>query len=229
MRLLPFVVLLVGLALPAAADPVPAQMTVTGEGRSIAAPDMASLNLGVVTRGLTAAEALGANSAALAAVLARLAADGIASRDIQTSGLSVSARYDYSDTGEGRVLGYDARNMVTVRVRDLPALGALIDAAFAAGTNEFNGLSFGLADDRAATDAARRAAVADARARAALYAEAAGVSLGRIVTIAESAGNEVPQPMSLRAASLAAAPPVPVAEGELSIAAQITIVFEISQ
>ena len=229
MRILPLVVLVAGLALPAAAEPVPAFITVAGEGRSFAVPDMASLNLGVASRGLTAADALGANSTALASVLARLAADGIAPRDIQTSGLSVSPRYDYSDNGDGRVVGYDARNMVTVRVRDLPALGALIDAALAAGANEFNGLSFGLADDRAAIDAARRAAVADARARADLYAKAAGVSLGRIVTISETAGFEAPQPMALRAAPMAAPPPVPVAAGELSLGAQISMVFEIVQ
>lgn len=230
MRLLPLAVLIVGLVLPvaAASETAPALMTVTGEGEAVAVPDMASLSLGVATRGTTAAKALGANSTALAAVLAQLAADGIAPRDIQTSGLSVSPRYDYSDQGEGRLLGYDAHNMVTVRVRDLARLGVVIDAAFAAGANEFNGLSFSFADDRSAVDAARRAAVADARARAELYAEAAGVSLGRIVTITEAAAGNAPQPMALRAAPMAA-PPVPIAAGELSLGAQITVVYEIIQ
>ena len=229
MRILPLAALFVGLALPVSSETMPAYITVTGEGINYAAPDMANISLGVVTQGATAGETLGQNSGLVAAVLAELAAMGVAPRDIQITGLSVDTVFDYSDPNVVRIKGYEARNMLSVRVRDLPMAGALIDAAFAAGANDFSGLSFELQDLRAATDAARQAAVADARARAELYAAAAGVSLGRIETIIEVGDFGYDPGFGLRAAPMAATPPVPIAEGELAISASVTITWELVQ
>lgn len=229
MRILPLAALLVGLALPAAAETLPAYIAVTGEGVMLAVPDMATISLGVVTQGATAADALGQNSGLVAAVLAEVAAMGIAARDIQTAGLSVDTMLDYSNPEVVRIKGYEARNVLRIRVRDLPMTGALIDAAFAAGANEFNGLTFALEDDRAALDAARQAAVADARARAELYAAAAGVSLGRIGAISETGDYGYDPGFGLRAAPMSAMLPVPIAEGELTITASVTISWELVQ
>ena len=205
----------------------PAQITVTGEGVVEGAPDIATLSLGVTTTGTTAAEAMAANSQALNAVMARLTAAGIAERDLQTTNLSINPNWTSYDNGAGqRIDGYTASNQLTVRIRDLAGLGPVLDAAIQDGANTLNGLSFGLAEPRPAMDAARAAAVADARARATLLVEAAGAKLGRIVSITEGGGYSQPAPMFRQAAEAMNA--VPVAAGEIATTATVTIVFEIN-
>ena len=231
MRMFPALATAIVLALPAAAETVPATIAVTGEGKVEMAPDMAMLSLGVMTQADTAAAALKANSDGLSGALDRLKAAGIEGRDIQTSGLSLQPNIDYSSSGrEPQVRGYTASNMLTVRLRDLSVLGQTLDAVVTEGANTLNGLSFGLQNPDEATDEARRRAVADATHKAALYAEAAGVTLGRIVTISEQGNYGGPQPMMMAEARFAKdAGSVPVASGEISIGATISAVYEIAQ
>lgn len=225
-------ILLTALAAPPAGaeDAAPAVISVTGEGRALAEPDMATVTLGVQTEADTAAAAMAENSARLASVIERLKSAGIEPRDIQTSGLSLGPRYDYSrsDGTPPTLIGYTAANMVTVRVRALDRVGGVLDAVVSDGANTLNGLAFGLADDRALRDAARRAAVADAAAKAALYAEAAGVTLGRLTSISEAGGSMPPMPMAMEA-GFAKAADVPVAPGELAITASVSMVYEIAE
>lgn len=205
-------------------------ITVTGEGRVDQAPDMATLSLGVTTEGATAAEALSANSAEIARVLERLSAAGVEARDVQTSGLSVNPNWQHNSSGEApKIAGFIASNGVTVRIRALEGLGAVLDAAVKDGANQLNGVEFGLQDPRPSQDEARRRAVADAKARAELLAGAAGVKLGAIRSISESMGMQPPMPMFRMVAEAAAGALVPVAGGEVSTAANVTIVWAISQ
>ena len=218
-------------ALPARADSTPqspARISVTGEGRVDSAPDMAAITLGVATEALTAAVALGENNARLAAVLDRLRASGIADRDLQTSGLNLGPVMDYADGRAPRITGYAASNTLTVRVRDLAALGGILDTAVADGANTFNGLSFGLSDPAPALDAARKAAVADARRKAQMMADAAGVKLGRILEMSENTGYSAPAPM-FRDAKMAMAQSVPVAGGEVSHEVTVSITWALEQ
>lgn len=204
------------------------QITVTGEGVVDGVPDMAVLSLGVTTQGQTAAEAMAENSAALAKVLEKLKASGIEDRDLQTSNLSLNPNWSNYDNSSGqKITGYTASNLLTVRVRALPALGGVIDAAISDGANALNGLSFALSEPRPALDAARKAAVADARAKAELLAGAAGASLGPILSITEGGGAPVPGPMFRAEAMMSDA--APIAAGEISTTAVVTIVYQITQ
>jgi uncharacterized protein YggE len=203
-----------------------AQITVTGEGQVEAAPDMATMTLGVTTEGATPAEAMAANSAQLAAVLERLKSAGTADSDLQTTGLSLNPNWRNDATGTApRIVGYVATNMLTVRVRALDTLGGVLDAAIGQGANTFNGVSFGLADPAPAMNEARRRAVADAMARAELLAGAAGVALGPVVSITEGGATGWPAPVYRMEAD--AASPVPVAAGQVTTQASVTMVFSI--
>ncbi len=205
-----------------------ARITVTGEGRVEAAPDMATVSLGVVTEGTTAAEAMAANTIQLAAVLEQLKMGGIEDRDIQTSGLSLNPNWQQTEADPTpRIVGYQASNMLTVRVRKLDQLGTVLDKTISDGANSFNGLTFGLSDPAPALDEARKRAVTDAMARAKLLTQAAGLTLGPVVSISEGGGFGGPQPMYRMDA--AAASPVPVAAGEVSTVASVTMVFELVQ
>jgi uncharacterized protein YggE len=230
-RILSALALATSLALPLPAlaeDAMPPMITVTGTGTVEAAPDIATLSIGVTTMGETAATALSANSAQLEAVMARLTAAGIEARDMQTSNLSLNPNWtghDGSSASGPTIAGFVASNMLTVRVRQLDGLGAVLDAAVADGANTLNGLSFGLADPAPVLDEARKEAVADARARAELLATAAGVKLGRVISISDGSMPTGPMPM-FRADAAAMA--VPIASGELGLSASVTIFYEIA-
>ncbi|MEZ5913015.1 MAG: SIMPL domain-containing protein [Paracoccaceae bacterium] len=231
MRLFPSIALtaVLILAAPVAALAEAATITVTGEGQVQAAPDMATLSLGVTTEAATAAEALAENTARLTAVFAVLEAAGIAPADIQTSGLSVNPRWDSASSSEGQpqIGGYIATNGVTVSIRALDGLGAVLDAVVSGGANTLNGLSFGLADPAPVMDEARRRAVADGLRKADLLAAAAGVKLGTLQTLTENTGYAGPQPMFRMGAE--AADSVPLAYGEMGLSATVTMVFAIGE
>lgn len=228
MRILSSLATVALLAGPALAEDAKAMITVTGEGQVAVVPDMATISLGVTVNGDTAKAALDANSAALAAVLERLTAAGIEAKDVQTSGLSLGPVYDYSSSSGGaqKVQGYNASNMVTVQVRSIEQVGPVLDASVTDGANMLNGITFGLLDPVPATDEARKKAVEDARRKAALYAGAAGVELGKIVSITE--GGSFGAPVMMGGAAFAKADSVPVAAGEMTVGASVTVTFAVA-
>ena len=203
-------------------------ITVTGEGKTTAAPDMAILNIGVQSNAETAAAALRENSSAMTATINKLKDLGVSEKDIQTSGLSIRPQYDYErNRSKPLVTGYTASNNVTVKLRDLDDAGRVIDQAVQTGANSLGGISFTFADPKPLYEAARKDAVAVARARAELLTEAAGVSLGQVLTIQD--GYAVtPSPVVQVAAMRAEADmAVPIQAGESTISANVTIVYEI--
>jgi uncharacterized protein YggE len=226
---------LASLSMPAAAQQMPVPpptISLTGHGEVTGAPDTAFVTSGVTTQGATAREALDANTAAMTQLIAALKGAGIADRDIQTSGFSVNPNYVYPSepdrngyTQPPRIVGYSVVNMVTVRVRRIETLGAVLDQSVTVGANTINGISFSVDDPSALYDAARKAAFADARDKAVLYAGAAGVSLGKITAINETPSYGQPQPFMMKAANadMAAAPPVPVQAGELTFAIDVSV------
>lgn len=220
-------------AAPALAAPMgcghagPSRLTVTGEGQARIAPDMASIQLGVSTQAETAAEAMAQNSEQQRAVIDALTGAGIAEDDIQTSGLNLNPLMQYGDGQALTVTGYQAVNTVQVRVSELERLGEVLDAIVGAGANEIGGISFTREDGADAQDEARRDAVADARRKAELLAEAAGVDLGPILTLRDvQTGGGGPRPMMRMEAAMADS--VPVQPGQVEMAAQVEIDFALT-
>lgn len=229
--LIPALIASVGLTGPALADGN--VLTLSGTGSAEAAPDLAIVTSGVTTQGETARAALDANSAAMASLLKVLKEGGIAPRDIQTSGFSVSPNYVYSDGRDPngyslppQISGYQVSNNVTATIRDLDALGPLLDKAVTVGANTINGISFSLADPSAALDTAREAAFADARHKAELYARLMGRTLGPVESLTETEFPQPPQPMMMRVAA-EAAPAVPVASGTMSYSATVSVTWSL--
>ncbi len=209
------------------AEAAPPQIAVVGEGTVSVAPDMARITIGVTHQAATAAEALDAMNADLAAILDRLATSGIAPRHMQSSGLRLHQYYENYENAR-RPAGYEASSDLNVQVHDLPNLGAVLDAVVRDGANEMRGLSFDVADPAPHLAEARRKAVADAAAKAGLYAEAAGVAMGNVLLISEGGQGAAPRPMMMEASfDSARAGSVPVAEGEMSIKATINMVWSI--
>ncbi len=209
--------------------PGPARVvTVTGEGRSDRKPDIAVVSLGVSHQAETAGEAMAQMAGGMTAVLATLTDAGVAPADVQTGQLTLEAAYNY-DTGSSYppVIGFIATQTVDVRVREVAAVGPVLDAVTAEGANRVNGVFFALDDQAAALEEARMEAVADGRARAEFYAGAAGVTLGPLLQISEGSAFGGPQPLYDGRLAQEAAAPTPVAPGQVTISATVTMTFAI--
>lgn len=225
-KLIVAVVLALGVA-PAVWADVERVITTTGQGVIEAVPDMATLELGVTHQARLAGDALRLTSDAVDGILAQLNDAGVAPRDMQTQGVSLQPVWNRrnADTETPRITGFVARNTLTIRVRDLDALGRILDQVVQDGANTFNGLRFSVQNPAPAIAAAREEAVKDAIAKAEQFAKAAGVVLGPVQSISESGGGGRPVMMEMSSARIAS--DVPVAAGEVSLTARVSMVFEI--
>lgn len=229
--------LLVLAALPAAAQvpaaplaTIPADATlleVSAEGRTTRVPDVASVTAGVVTQAPTAGAAFAANAEKMAGVLSALDKAGIARRDTQTASVQLQPQYRYGDNQPPVITGYQATNTVAVKLRDVSRGGRVVDALVQAGANQVNGPVLTIDKPGAALDEARTDAVTRARARAELYAKAAGLRVERILSISEE-GSGVPMPPMPYMVARAAAAPVADTEmraGEQEVTARVAVRF----
>ncbi|MBE9639118.1 SIMPL domain-containing protein [Salipiger pacificus] len=211
-------------AMAAAQDAPLPRITVTGEGEIATVPDMATVSLGITAENPEAGAAMDEASRVAEALLARLDELGIAATDRQSSDISLRPVWSNGDDGTTRgITGFEAGNQLTVRVRDLDRLGEVLGAVLDDGANQLSGLTFGLQEPKPVMEDARRAAVADAMDKARVLAEAAGVTLGPVISIAEAGGGFAPAPMM----EMARGAKVPVAAGETVVSTQVTMVFEL--
>lgn len=198
----------------------PHGVAVEGRGSVQATPDAARIVAGVdvVKKDLAAARAEAASRAT--AVIEAAKSRGIPAADLRTARFSVRVERDYGRAGTP-VTGYGVSNRVTVVVRDLDRLGAVLDDVIAAGANDVAGPEFFLHHPEDLEDEARLLAVADARRKAGVLAEAADAALGEIESIAElPAAFPMPRAALARTA-LAEAAPTPVEAGTEEIAIAI--------
>lgn len=217
-----FVLFLATIAL-APAHAAERLVTVTGEATVAVAPDAAVISIGVTSQDKTAREASEANAKQMTAVLAAIKDTGIADRDVQTSRLSLQPQYDPNKSGTARLTGFQATNQVTVRIRDIDKLPVFLDRAIAAGANEMSGIEFVISEQSKLLDRARDDAIADARRKAELYAQAAGSKLGPVVSITEEGSATPPRPIQAMRAGA-----VPIAPGEQTLRATVTVSYELT-
>ncbi|GAA1259104.1 SIMPL domain-containing protein [Pseudonocardia aurantiaca] len=218
-----------GCASAPATPAVPPEPTVTTRGVGIATgtPDLLTVTLGVQTRDRSAAAALDANNTRAAAVIDVLRAAGVAPADLQTSQLTVYPTYD--QTGS-RISGYEVSNMVTARLRDITAAGAVIDRAgeVAGDAVRVQQVGFSIDDDSPVRAAARADGVRRAIAQATQLAEAAGVRLGPIRSITERPAEQ-PGPLPYAADARVAAQAVPIEPGSQKLTVAVEVVHEIAR
>ena len=204
-------------------------LNLSAYGEVKVAPDMATITFGVQTEAPTAQASMADNARRMQEVFAALSRAGIADRDIQTSGLNLSAQYDYQNDQPPRLRGYQASNQVTVVINDLTKVGTTADAVVGAGVNQINGISFGLKDPKAAEDQARVLAVRALQDKARLYAQALGVELGGVRSLNEGGGYQPQPPVMFTGARMAMADSAstPVAAGEMTVRIDITGTYDL--
>jgi uncharacterized protein YggE len=203
-------------------------LSLSASGEVKATPDMATITLGVQTEAPTAQAAMAQNAGRMSRITAALRAQGLAGEDIQTSDISLSARYDYQQNQPPKLRGYQASNTVSITVHDVARLGRTLDAVTAAGANEISGVGFGLKDPGAAENQARLKAVQALQAKAQLYAGATGYKVARLVNLSEGGGYvpQPPRPLAMRAGYAKAE--TPVEAGELTVRIDVTGMYELA-
>ncbi len=203
-------------------------INVNGTGRVKVVPDVADVQLGVTLQGKDAREASTKAAEAMDAVVKSIIDLGIAEADIQTTSLNLNPIYDYDDNPPN-IVGWQAGNMVRVTVRDITAVGDVVDAAVTAGATNVNGISFRVEDPTGPQAVARSEAVADAETKAFQLAADARVNIIGVITITESGGQQ-PPPIFLGRADFAfaeTAVSTPVLPGEVELSINVFIQYEI--
>jgi len=229
--------LLVLIALPLAAQttaapsPMPETITVNGKGQVTLTPDRFTFTAGVQSTAPTVEEAVNENNTKMSAVIAALKKAGATDPEVRTSNFTIYPQQVYEQGKAPHVVGYQANNTVIVTKRDVAAASKLLQVALNAGVNETSGLNFEVSDPARGRDQGLRAAFDDARAQAALLAQAAGRTLGRAMTISTGSSETPPPPRPVYAmagvAKAEAVSQVPVESGSRDVMYFVTVVFEI--
>ncbi|MGB6619916.1 MAG: SIMPL domain-containing protein [Xanthobacteraceae bacterium] len=207
----------------------PARIIVIGEGSVRVAPDYAAIGCGVTTKAKTAKEATDANSKAMAAVAVALHGAGIEQKDIQTTRFSLQPVYAPPQPNtEPKLTGFSVSNQFRVTIRQIGNAGDILDRLIAAGATDVGSVEFLHSDTAKALDAARTAAMADAKRKGELYAQAAGLTLGGVGWITEDSAYTPPMPFAAMRKSLVMAA-VPIASGEDALRVRITVGFDFAR
>jgi len=206
----------------------PRTISVNGNGVISLEPDIAHINIGVHTEGESAEEAVASNNQQSQELFTTLTQAGIAEKDIRTSNFSIHPRQNYDTEGKITGITYVVDNTVSVTVRDLGNIGAVLDAAVQAGANSISGIRFDVEDREAAQQQAMTAAVENARERAEVLAGAADVAVGQVLSIQSYLGGGTPIPYEKSFVMAdAAAMEVPISPGEMLISVDVSVVYEI--
>ncbi|OIQ29879.1 MAG: hypothetical protein BM562_10850 [Alphaproteobacteria bacterium MedPE-SWcel] len=203
------------------------RLMVTGEASLDVAPDQAEITLGVRAQSEEAADAMSQVSASMGEVLARLQDSGIAGDDIQTRQVSMNpvwSRIQQGGQDVRAITGFEASNLVMVTLRDLEAMGGVLDDVLRAGANEFRGLAFSFSDSRSVQDRLRTEAVEDAIRKARQLASAAGMSLGPVRTLQDGAPDGGAPMMAMEMARSA---DIPMAPGSVSLSHRVSVTFDL--
>lgn len=226
---LPSLILAPSLA-AAQEKPMPT-ISVVGEGLATARPDMAVVSVGVVTQAVRARDALAQNSKSMSEVVAAAKAADIEARDIETSQISLRPQYTFPGQGSReapKLVGYEASNNISIRVRSFDKLGGLLDSLVTSGANQIRSVELTLAEPGPLRDKARAAAMKDAIRKADILAESAGVRIVRLFSASEDL-SDAPRPIAMRmSADAAVRPSVPIEAGEQEVRGRVTAVFEIA-
>ena len=218
------------LAAPLSAEEKSMERTVTvsASGTVSAEPDEAKISTGVSSEAKTAREAMSKNTDAMKKVITELKTQGIESKDIQTTQFNVEPVYVYPKEGQPPVVtGYRVNNMVSVCVKNLDKLGAVLDQLVTVGANQVNGISFEVNTAETLKDEARKDAMANALRRAKLLAVAGGADVGEVVQISEDVTNTGPQPMMYARAKAMSAEAAPIERGSQQLEARVTVTWKL--
>lgn len=201
------------------------KLALSASGEALGVPDLAVINLAIVTQGKQASDALSENSTKMQKVIDALRQGGIEAKDIQTANLVVQPQYIHAPNALPRLSGYEARNTVTITLNNISKLGLLLDQVTGLGINTIDGPYFHLKDSKALEEAALLEAMEKLKQRAKIFEKGFGIKLGRVLALSENSLQQPVQPYRIE--MTAQSKSVPIEAGELRITAQVNAEWEI--
>lgn len=212
-----------------------ATISVTGEGKAFAAPDIAEVSLGIQTgRQPTATAAMNKLKEGMDAVFSAVKKMGVEEKDIRTENFNLNPVYDWTQDRGQIFRGFEANQSLRIKVRNLDKASDVVTAAASAGANQAGGVNFTVDDPEAKRSEAREKAIAQARGKAEKLAADLGMRLGVIKSFDEGGAYGGPVPMIMRGAKDAGmggggpeAAALPLPPGEQEITVQVTITYEL--
>jgi len=175
-------------------DQYPHTIAISGEGKVVAIPDIATINLGIITEKKDVASAQKENTEKMNNIIKELKGLGIEAKDIQTTNYYINPNYNWTQTRGQELIGYTVNQSVTVKIRDLDKIGEVLSKAASFGANQTGGLSFTVDEPEELKQQAREKALENAKEKAKSLAKIADVNLGKVVSFSESSNNYNPQP-----------------------------------
>jgi uncharacterized protein len=210
--------------------PRPSSITVNGDATIFAEPDLAQIDIGVVTQARNAPEASKENAERLTRVMTEVKKSLGKGDEVKTAGYSLTPNYRYPQGGKPEIVGYTASNTLRIKTTNLSQVGRLIDGAMQAGANNVNRLVFTLKDEQGAQLEALRNATAKAKTKAEAIAASLGLKIVRIASINE--GERTVQPIfrqAMAARAEAAPAPTPVEPGTVEVRSSLSMTVEVSE
>lgn len=206
-------------------------ISIQGTGIIVQAPDIAYINLGVNSNGQTARDALTKNNQAMGDIIAAIKKENVQNKDIQTTNFSINPRYNRRKTDNlPEIIGYEVFNNLTITIRNIDGLGAILDKVVTLGSNRINNISFGIAKPQPFEDQARTLAAKDAKRRAQIYANTLDFKLGNIIKITEGVAHSLPVPQGgIARSEMMMASEAPIEAGTQAITTNVTITWNIEQ
>lgn len=203
-------------------------ITISGQGKVTGIPDIATIEVGLMTEKTSVASAQKENSEKMNRLIANLKQLGVEDKDIQTSYYNIYPQYDWPN-GKQVLRGYQVHQGVRIKIRNLSKIGDILAAAGEGGANQVSGLSFNIDDPEKLRQEARIKALENAKEKAEALAKAAGVKLGKIVSFSEySEAPPVPYKAYAEGLGIGGGGEVPTIEqGTLDIVVNVTVSYEI--
>lgn len=207
-------------------------ITISGEGKVTAIPDIAQISLGLKTESKKVEDAQRENTDKMNNIISTLGKLGVAKEDIKTSNYNISPRYDYNrETGKQTLRGYSVSQSVIVKIRDLETVGEVIESAASLGANQVGGLNFTIDEPEELRQEARIKALENATKKAKSLAKTAGVKIGKLVSFNESGATQPPifrAYATQEAVGIGASSPAPDIEpGSQDIIINVTVTYEV--
>jgi uncharacterized protein len=202
-------------------------ITSSGEGAIEAVPDVAYVNIGVITEGLELSKVQSENSEKMTKVIESLTQLGIKKEEIKTTNYNVNPKYEWNkDTGKSTIAGYTVSNILEVTINDIAITGSVLDEVVTSGSNSINSVRFGLKNETDLYNQALELAVKDAKAKAEAMGKGLGIIYIQPLRVTELSNRNTPVYFDKGAVAMEAAKvSTPINEGELKVTARVSIDF----
>ncbi len=204
-------------------------ITVSGQGKVLAKPDIGQVDLSVLTESKTVADAVSENNQEMNKVTKAMKDAGISENDLKTTAYNINPKYQYT-SGKSSIIGYEVLQTLAVKIRDLDKSSEVLEAAASAGANQIGSLGFTIDDLEKVKEEATQKAITNAKKKAGTMAQSLGIKLGGIISFNENSEPTSPPlyyGLGGRGGAVESAPAPEVQVGQNEVTVSVNLTYEV--